>query len=205
MEKPLLLIGIHRDERPFGDRLAQLLGARCDLLRVENGLDNANPTPDGEFHYRIRHTEMYRQVLQQLHRRTGPVIDIHTGLNERGRCADIYCQSEGFLSCLDRALVARPPAGGKARGDVRRVKIVPHEANESRAVAEPGSRPVVWTYIPEAVWRNPHFLYIGIEVFLAAPGPGSEADHAYARDLVLLCADCSAHLEDRRPCLGTGA
>ncbi len=197
MEKPLLLIGVHRDELAFGDRLTGLLGDRCDVLRVDKGLENANPTPDDEFQYRIRHAEMYQQVLQQLHRRTGPVIDIHTGLNESGRCADIYCHSEDFLSCLDHALADRAHGSAAQDADIRRLKIVSHETNGSRAPADQELRPVVWTYIPEIVWRNPRFLYVGIEVFLTAPGAGRQEDHAYARDLVLLCAGCAVQREDR--------
>ncbi len=191
MDKPLLLIGVHSDELAFGSAVASVLGDRCDVLRVEHGLENANPTPDDQFHYRIRHDEMYRQVLQQLGSRRGPVIDLHSGLNENGRCADIYCESESLLRCLESAAAEIEPK------DVRFFKIVAHEAADGGVRALQQQRPVVWTYIPEVVWKNPHFFYVGIEVFLASPGAGDRDDHAYARDLVLLAADCAASFQQR--------
>ncbi|MEG6508983.1 hypothetical protein V6C03_08365 [Methyloligella sp. 2.7D] len=191
MEKPLLLIGVHRDELAFGEHVAALLEGRCDILRVEQGLDNDNPTPDEQFHYRIRHAEMYHQVLQNIGRRTGPVIDIHSGLNARGRCADIYCHDERFLACAEAAVAPQTERAGAFK-DVRLVQIVAHDAPERELSASVALRPVVWTYIPHVVWQNPHFLYIGIEVFLASRGAGTPQDHAYGRDLVLLSADCAS-------------
>ncbi len=192
---PLLLIGIHKDELEFGDRVALSLGDQVDVLRVEKGLNGANPTPDGLFHYSIRHAEMYHQVLQSVARKQGPVIDLHTGLNKDTRCADVYCHSERFLRCLEQEIAS---GRGRLAGpeDVRLIRIVAHDAARGgkRLGAIGGARPVVWTYIPETVWRNPRFLYVGVEVFLPAPGAGSAEDHRFASELVRLAADCATRI-----------
>ena len=195
-EMPLLLIGIHKDELEFGDRVALSLGDQVDVLRVEKGLNGANPTPDGLFHYSIRHAEMYHQVLQRVARKEGPVIDLHTGLNKNARCADVYCHSERFLRCLEQE-IASGRHGHMARSeDVRLVQIVSHMTARGRPRPEvsAGARPIVWTYIPEMVWRNPRFLYVGIEVFLPVPGAGSVEDHQFAGELIRLAADCAARV-----------
>jgi hypothetical protein len=44
------------------------------------------------------------------------------------------------------------------------------------------------------VWRNPRFLYVGIEVFLPVPGAGSVEDHQFAGELIRLAADCAARV-----------
>jgi hypothetical protein len=203
---PLLLIGIHKDELEFGDRVALSLGDQMDVLRVEKGLNGANPTPDGLFHYSIRHAEMYHQVLQSVARKQGPVIDLHTGLNKDTRCADVYCHSERFLRCLEQEIAL---GRGRLAGpeDVRLIRIVAHDAARGgkRLGAIAGARPVVWTYIPETVWRNPRFLYVGIEVFLPAPGAGNAEDHQFASALVRLAADCAMRIAGKEHSASTPA
>jgi hypothetical protein len=64
---------------------------------------------------------------------------------------------------------------------------------------------VVWTYIPETVWRNPRFLYVGIEVFLPAPGAGNAEDHQFASALVRLAADCAMRIAGKEHSASTPA
>ncbi len=40
------------------------------------------------------------------------------------------------------------------------------------------------TIILAEVWQNPHCLYVGLEIYLPAPGTGGAADQAYASALV---------------------
>lgn len=184
MTRPLLLIGLHRGELAFGDQVAARLAGRVELLRIEQGLDGARPTADALFLYRIRHAEMYRQVLQRLGHRRGLVLDLHSGIDEQRRQAEVYCRSEALLSRLEGALARR---GGPLAGRVSLLRIEPESGG---AAGGRGRYGVARTYIPEDVWRHASFCYVGIEVFLAAAGAGVAEDHAFAAELVTLIADC---------------
>lgn len=190
-EMAVLLIGIHEDELAFGDGVASSLGDQVDVLRVDEGLNGGHPTPDELFLYRIRHAEMYHQVLQRVARKDGPVIDLHTGVNKSARCADVYCHNQSFLHCLEVEISSGRHNRFIGPEDVRLVQIVSHQRGHGEPRAG-GDRPVVWTYIPEKVWRNPRFLYVGIEVYLPGPGSGNDEDHRFAGALVGLATDCAA-------------
>lgn len=60
------------------------------------------------------------------------------------------------------------------------------------------------TVIPNSFWRNPSFAYLGLEVFLPAPGAGSPLDWALARDLIQAALGCEGAPEGRgaQPPLG---
>jgi len=53
------------------------------------------------------------------------------------------------------------------------------------AVTGPGAQ----TIIPEAVWNDPDCLYVGMEIYLADPGPGRPAEREYARALIAALTD----------------
>lgn len=184
MTRPLLVIGVHRSELAFGDRIAARLGDEVDLLRIDRGLSGAKPTPETLFRYNVRHAEMYRQVLQTIGRRDGLVIDLHTGINELTRCADVYCHDERFLSHIG-TMLASVPAGGLSAAQVRPTRIV--------ANGDVGgyTRPIVRTCLPEKMWRNRRFLYVGVEVYLVVPGAGDGADEDFAAALVRLTIEAA--------------
>ncbi len=180
MEKPLLLIGVHKSELAFGDQVARLLGDAVNVLRVDEGLADAKPTPDALFHWCVRHKEMYSQVLQRVGRRRGPMIDLHTGLNQAARCADVYCHNEQFLSFLRHALSLQRESS---------VRVLPIVTDTSAVTGD--TTPVARAYIPPAIWQSSRFLYIGVEVFLPVAGAGEPPDHAFAAQLVRLIIGCA--------------
>jgi hypothetical protein len=79
---------------------------------------------------------------------------------------------------------------------VRLVRIIPEGVpGRPPSPAAAGARPVVRICIPEAVWSNLHFLYVGIEVFLPFPGAGAVEDHEFAESLVRLAVSCAAEVD----------
>jgi hypothetical protein len=94
------------------------------------------------------------------------VIDLHTGLDPQGPCADI--------SCRDTARLADVMATADVIGPVPRlISLLPCEA-----------LPSAETVIPPEIWRNPRFLYVGVEIYLPDSGAGRPEDRNYARALL---------------------
>lgn len=161
--RTLLVVGIHREELAFGAAVAAGMDRRhLDVLTITEGLSGRRPRPDQRFHYDTLHRALYLQLIPHVQKRHELVIDLHTGLDPQGPCADIYCR--------DTARLARLLA------DIPRARLIPLEQSERG----PNSA----TVIPAEVWRNPHFLYVGLEIYLPEPGAGRPLDQDYARTLI---------------------
>ncbi len=202
--RAVLLIGIHREELAFGEAVAAGLDpGRIALLRIPEGVSGSRPSQDQAFYYRTNHQELYLQVLPQVRGRYDLVLDLHAGVNEAGRCADFISGDRPLLECLLSAthpsddLFAPGPLGhqdclDRTSGNLRGVLLTDPQT-PSRAVA-PLLR--AHTVIPAAIWNNPAFRYLGLEVFLPVAGPGYPADWVFARGLIeqaLRCAgDCAS-------------
>ena len=91
--EPVVIIGAHREELEFGERVAEGLGPQISVLRIPEGISGHRPRPDEVFYYETRHRELYLQLRQQLRGRYKLAIDLHRGLNQPGRCADVYCRA----------------------------------------------------------------------------------------------------------------
>lgn len=174
--RTLLVVGIHREELAFGQAVAAGLADAdaIDVLAIPDGLPGRHPRPDERFHHDTLHRELYLQLLPHL-RGHRLLIDLHTGLDRQGPCADIYCRVPERLAPL-----AARHAGEQAPRLVR--------LGTEGAERFPGGR----TIIPAEIWQNPHCLYVGLEIYLPAPGAGTAADQAYARDLVRALAAAAA-------------
>lgn len=110
MARTVLILGIHREELAFGEAVAAGLDpARIDLLRIPEGFSVARPTQDQAFYYRASHRELYGQILCQVRGRYDLVIDLHCGINEPARCADLFSADPALLRCVCEA--ARGPRG----------------------------------------------------------------------------------------------
>lgn len=191
MARTVLILGIHREELAFGEAVAAGMDpARIDRLRIPEGVSGARPTQDQAFYYRTTHRELYGQILRQVRDRYDLVIDLHCGINEPGRCADLYSCDSSLLRCVCAA-ADRPPM--LTPGAVRPVLL---GAGDPSAADRPGALRAL-TVIPEEIWRNPGFTYLGIEVFLPAAGAGDPDDWALARRLIDGAIDCRTVLPPR--------
>lgn len=183
----LVIIGAHRDERVFGERVvAGLDPARFAVLRIEQGIRGDRPTPDGRTAFRNRHHALYLQVLDHVTHEHRLLIDLHAGLDERGPRADVLCADTALLECLASGTVQDELA---STGKVRGVRLV---ASTDLTVLAPEVDvwPVARPEIPETVWNRDDPRYVGVEVYLRRPGDGSPEDWLLARALIQRIADC---------------
>ncbi len=198
----LVVVGVHREERAFGEAVAERLPRdRFDLLRIEQGLCNRRPGPHEHDAYRARHRALYAQILEHIQPGHRVVLDLHTGLDEAGPSADVLCADPGLLRCVE-------PGGGDGSGQagsvglpvgkVRGVQLVGDEpascgiqaAEVSTDPACSGRWPRLRPDIPRAVWcAGPH-LYAGIEVYLSTAGDALDTDVAFGAAVVLTAAAC---------------
>ena len=194
MVKNLLVIGIHREELSFGECVADRIDRqRTDVLRIAQGISRQRNPQEARFYYTTRHREIYLQLRQQVRGRYELIIDLHSGINESGRCADVYCHDEALLDCLDVKTHAVSPT--------HRVRLAHIVADMNSWYASPArmrndaghfSHAIAHTLIPEEVWDSRDFVYVGLEIYLNKGGSGTKEDWSYARnliDLVLSCAD----------------
>lgn len=185
----LLVIGIHREELAFGKAVAEMLkDPQIDVLAIPEGLTGRHPLPNEVFHSEALHGELYRQLIPHMNGRR-LLIDLHTGLNPAGTCADIYCsQPEKFAGInVDSAI--------DADSGVDAATAITHVAQTPRLVRLGGGgegEPMLRgrTIIPKAVWQNPNCLYAGLEVYLTQSGQGSLAEQQYALQLITAMSHC---------------
>lgn len=165
--RALLVIGIHREELAFGRAAAAALEpGGHDLLVIPEGLSGRHPRADERFHYDTLHRALYLQLLPHIGERHCLVIDLHTGLDERAPCADLYSREPARLAAILEGRLTPPP------------RCLPL----GRSEAPPGVR----TAIPPEIWNNPRFLYVGLEMYLQTPEASTAPERAYARDLLAL-------------------
>lgn len=179
----VLVLGVHRAELAFGDRVAEGLArgpcaAALGIYRIPQGIRRARTAPGARFRSLAEHREIYLQLAQQIGRHPALLLDLHCGVDETRGGADLFCHDPGFLRGLD----ARLAAAGR-HGRVRLLRIV-GEDEPAGAAGEAGFEGAAHTWIPRAVWAAPRPLYVGLEVYLAAEGAGEPADWAFARRLI---------------------
>ena len=114
------------------------------------------------------------------------MIDLHAGIHEGRRSADIYCGESLFLDAFRRTR----KAGGFDSEGIRLFRIVEDFA-ERRDAWEAGY-PVCRSFIPEVVWQGGRYLYVGVEIYLKRPGEGSPEDWGFTRRIV--GSVCEAYL-----------
>jgi hypothetical protein len=175
----LLVIGIHREELAFGEAVAAGLDRRrFDVLRIPEGLSGRHPRADQRFHFDTLHRALYRQLPPHIQTRHEQVIDLHTGLDPHGPCADLYSRDTAWLA-------ERLAQAGGLQPAPRLVSLLPAdpESGDSALSAE--------TVIPPEIWRNARFLYVGVEMYLPEAGRGRQIDHDYARALLNVLSPAS--------------
>lgn len=184
-----LLIGIHREELAFGEAVARGLDRRrIGVLAIPEGLSGRRPRPDQRFRYDTLHRALYLQLLPLLSDSTRLLIDLHTGQDQRGLCADLICAESTHLADRLRHLPRWQALGGSAA--VRILQLGPDQTPASAGEAAlPGAARVGETAVPPEIRRNPRFLYVGVEVFLPEPDAATPAQQAFARELVTALAE----------------
>lgn len=177
MRRPpaLLVIGIHREELAFGERVAEGVDpARADVQRIPDGLSGRHPRADQRFHHELLHAALYEQLLPLASGRYRVLIDLHSGRDRDGPSVDLYCGRPRFCQSLAAALAREGLAG-------RGIEVVP--LGDSVA-----------TVIPRRIWDNPRFLYVGMEVYLPDGEQGEAVE--LARRLVGLVSQEAQALVD---------
>src|SRR6056297_4025909 len=97
----VLVTGVHREELGFGDRVTDGLDTRrIDLLRIPEGVAQRCVDVNQQFYYETRQRELYLQLHQQVKGRFGLLIDLHSGYDESGTSADVYCRDPALLDCV---------------------------------------------------------------------------------------------------------
>ncbi len=167
----LLVIGIHREELAFGMAVASGLDRqRVDVLTITEGLSGRHPRQDQRFHYDTLHRELYLQLLPHVRAHHTILVDLHTGLDPQGPCADLYSRDIGRLA----GLLAPAPA----------LAVPPRLFS----LGEENGHPSAATVIPPDIWRSPRFLYVGLEIYLPQAGAGRREDQDYARAIITALA-----------------
>lgn len=188
----LLVIGVHRAELAFGDAVATHLDpARCSVLRIPDGLSGRRPRADQREAYRRSHDELYHQILAHLTPAHRLLIDLHTGSDETGGCADVLCHDPDLLARVTTPAHATAAPGPRIRGIrlVAPATAAPATADSLHTPrgARPGttaSWPIAHPDLPARVWQRADPLYVGVEVYLREEGAGSVAEQALAVALI---------------------
>jgi hypothetical protein len=185
----ILVIGIHREELGFGDRVsAPVDPARVDVMRIPWGIPRAKKGQRERFYSRAQHREIYLQVHQQVKDRYRLMIDLHRGLDEKGRCADVFCHDETFLRCLGAQVQEF-----SGEYDVHLIRIVSPDDHGARSNGKSVADAEARTWIPSRIWLGGSPLYVGLEVYLTEDGDGKEEDWKFAHlliDEIQACMPC---------------
>lgn len=183
----LLVVGVHREERAFGEAVAERLpSARFELLRIEQGLSGRRPTPDRLAAYRHHHRVLYEQILERIRPWHRVVLDLHTGSDEAGPCADCLCADNRLLRCIEH------DGDDAVQAKLRPVRLVDDQlCNVERVGAgdAAGNWPLLRPDVPNSVWRAASHLYIGLEVYLPEPRVVADADADFAAAVTQRVAD----------------
>jgi hypothetical protein len=199
----LLVVGVHREERAFGEAVAaQLPAADFDLLRIEQGLSGRRPGPDELTAYRRRHRALYTQLLDHITPSHRVVLDLHTGFDEAGPCADVLCADTGLLRCIEHQGMTALPGAGAAPQRLRGLRLVDAEpameATHAEDVAAAAATCKRWPWvrpdIPQAVWCAEGFLYVGIEVYLPNAAQDAAAHAEFGAAVVSATVACAHRL-----------
>lgn len=182
----VLVTGIHLEELAFGDRVAELLGpGEVDVLRIPQGVPQTRPAAGRQFYYDTRHRELYLQLQQQVKGRYRLLIDLHSGLDEGGPTADVFCHDGGLLRRLGARL-----RGMDGAGRVRPVRIVARDESGPRGGWQEDAAAGAYTWIPRSIWDGGMPVYVGLEVYLREPGAGGRGDWQFAREMIELINGC---------------
>ena len=200
MSKAIIVIGIHQEELAFGERVVELLdGSGIDVLRIEQGLSSKKPVFDDLFYYTTQHQEIYLQLRQQIKKRCALLIDLHSGINESGACADIFCKHVNMLDCLKTVFKKCSNIHSPLPGPIRLTRIIEHSEEILDTKIRNQGYPVCLTVIPQAVWASKAFIYVGLEIYLPEPNAGTMEDWRFTAEIVESILKCDESLRSNLP------
>jgi hypothetical protein len=177
-----LVIGIHKKELGFGRQVAAILPkADIRIVQIDQGLPQQESFNGRGYYYSAFHREIYLQLHQQVKNKIDLLIDLHTGINESGRCADIFYSDKHLLGRIKKTLNESKVNFFDHSQAVRLFKIA---TVSSREHAASSSFPVCHTIIPGTVWESDQYSYVGLEIYLQDTGKGKQADWVYGAGLV---------------------
>jgi len=186
MPEVLLVIGIHREELAFGDQVADLIDqAKIDLMRIPQGISHARTGTDDGFYFETRHREIYLQLHQQVKKNYRLIIDLHCGRRSNGNYAELFSSDDSFIACLNEAI--------KENGwhdEVRVIKIIAERPGPVYDVLNNKEQPKARTWIPERVWSDSNYRYIGLEIYLVDEASGSVSEMEFAAKLIETITQC---------------
>lgn len=176
-----LVIGIHKKELDFGKQVAAFL-SRTDIriVQIDHGLPQQESFDGKGYYYSTFHREIYLQLHQQVKNKLDLLIDLHTGIDESGRCADIFCSDMHLLARLKKTL---SKSTLRRAGDALSVRLV-EIARASYKGHTLSGFPICHTIIPRAVWKSAKYSYVGLEIYLKESGKGKKYDWEYGAGLV---------------------
>ncbi|MBB4305417.1 hypothetical protein GGD81_004494 [Rhodobium orientis] len=182
MPETLLVIGVHRDERAFGEAVARHLDpTRFATLRIAEGISGMRPRPEEREAFLLRHGALYGQILDHVEPHHRRLIDLHSGIDAQGLSADVFSGDPATLVRIaGEAMALAAP--------VRCIRLVADTAAEAD---DAHAFPVALAEIPQAIWCEDRFAYLGIEVYLATQGAGTEAEAAFAESLIEAVVRCT--------------
>lgn len=177
-----LVIGIHKPELGFGLQVAAMLaGSGIRIVQIDQGLPQQGSFNGKGYYYGAFHREIYLQVHQQVKGKLDLLIDLHTGINETCRCADLFCADIHLLGRLKKILNVCKPDLSNRLPALRLFEII---SDSTRERENAGSFPVCHTIIPPVVWDSAKYSYVGLEIYLQDTGKGNESDWAYGVGIV---------------------
>ncbi|MEE4638904.1 MAG: hypothetical protein V2J42_09220 [Wenzhouxiangella sp.] len=182
----VLVTGVHREELSFGDGVTRRCASnQIDVLRIPEGVPQRCRNVDQQFYHETRQRELYLQLHQQVKGRYRLLIDLHSGIDEDGPWADIYCRDAKLLERIGSRVDAR-----KLTDRVRLVRIV--DAHQP-AILKRGQSAVdtqARTSIPAAIWAGGRPVYVGLEVYLPDQAATGDAE-ALACELIHCIQACA--------------
>ena len=177
-----LVIGIHKKELDFGRKVAANLSETdIKIIQIDQGLPQQEAFHNRGYYYSTFHREIYLQLHQQVKNKIDLMIDLHTGINESGRCADFFRNDECLLNRIQKTLNKKKVNISNNSQAIHFFKITTISSKEHSASK---SFPVCHTIIPGSIWESAPYSYVGLEIYLQEPGKGKQADWSYGAMLV---------------------
>jgi hypothetical protein len=172
----LLVIGIHREELDFGKEVSAMINAEdIAVLTIPEGISGRRPRADQLLQYEHLHQRLYTQLLSHVTGQYMALIDLHTGEDQNGPKADLFCADQALREQLEKRI------HGDANLLDQRVRLI--------LLDTPGLLHAV-TVIPEAIWNNSDFRYIGLEIYLPETKAGRIVACHLTNYLIDITADC---------------
>lgn len=180
----LAVVGIHREEREFGESVSNGLDRNCfSVFRIMHGISARKPRPDQRSHYLNWHKIIYRHVLKRARPYHKLIIDIHYAVDE-ALSADILCFNRTFLLHLKNNLSKAPLADPQT---IRFIQFI-GEKEEQQDLAQlfdvDNEIMLARPDIPRNVWAKESPIYVCIEFYLREEGAGNPEDWAFSCTLI---------------------